>query len=78
LQGEIIGAGDVVLIAARMQILMTVFADNAVQTAIVSLNGECIDNLGISNSSEARPAGYTFTCAEIETYQVKHAAQKLK
>ena len=78
LQGEIIGAGDVVLIAARMQILMTVFAERAVQTANVSLNGESIANLGISNSSEAKPAGYTFTRAEIETYQVEHAVQKRK
>lgn len=68
LQGEIFGAGDIVLVASRMQVLMTVFTDNSVQTATVTLNGECIGNLGISHDSEARPADYLFTRAEIEAF----------
>lgn len=73
LQGTISGAGDVVLIAARMQILMTVFAEPAVQTATVTLNGESIGNLGISHSSEAQPADYQYTRAEIETFMAENA-----
>ncbi|RKZ09283.1 hypothetical protein DRQ25_06975 [Candidatus Fermentibacteria bacterium] len=68
LQGEIFGAGDIVLIASGMQVLMTVFTDNSVQTATVTLNGECIGNLGISHESEARPADYVYARAEIEAF----------
>ncbi len=56
------------LIAFRMQILMTVFADASVHTATVTLNGECIGNLGISHESEAMPANYAYTRAEIEAF----------
>ena len=72
LQGEYFGVGDVTLIAARMQILMTVFANPSVQTATVTLNGDTIGNMGISNSLEAKPAGYIFTRSEIETFQRDH------
>ncbi len=68
LRGEIFGAGDIVLIATRMQILMTVFADASVQTAAVTLNGECIGNLGTSHESEAMPANYAYTRAGIEAF----------
>jgi hypothetical protein len=68
LQGELFGAGDIVLIASRMQILLTVFADASVQTATVTLNGVCIGNLGISHDSETRPADYAYTRAEIEAF----------
>ena len=68
LQGEMFGAGDIVLIASGMQVLMTVFTDNSVQTATVTLNGECIGNLGISHESEARPADYVYARAEIEAF----------
>lgn len=68
LQGEIFGAGDIVLIAFRMQILMTIFADASVQTATITLNGECIGNLGISHESETRPADYVYARAEIEAF----------
>jgi hypothetical protein len=68
LQGEYYGVGDVTLIAARMQILMTLFANNSVQTATVTLNGDTIGNLGVSNSINARPANYVFTRAEIEAF----------
>ena len=68
LQGEIFGAGDIVLIASRMQILLTVFADASVNTAAVTLNGECIGNLGTSHESEAIPADYAYTRSEIEAF----------
>lgn len=68
LKGEYFGVGDVTLIAARMQILMTVFANNSVQTATVTLNGDTIGNLGVSISINAKPENYVFTRAEIEAF----------
>jgi len=68
IQGEIFGAGDIVLIAFRMQILMTIFADASVQTATITLNGECIGNLGISHDSEAIPVDYVYTREDIEAF----------
>ena len=73
LQGEYFGVGDVTLIAARMQILMTVFANTFVQTATVTLNGDTIGNIGVSNSMNAKPADYVFTRSEIETFMNEHA-----
>jgi hypothetical protein len=73
IQGEYFGVGDVTLMAAGMQILMTVFANPSVQTATVTLNGDTIGNLGISNSMNAKPANYVFTRAEIETFISQHA-----
>jgi hypothetical protein len=73
LQGEYFGVGDVTLIAARMQILMTLFANASVQTASVTLNGDTIGNMGVSNSLDARPADYVFTRDEIEKYINEHA-----
>lgn len=52
---------------------MTVFANPSVQTATVTLNGDTIGNLGISNSMNAKPADYVFTRAEIETFIKEHA-----
>ena len=75
LQGEIFGAGDIVLIASRMQVLLTVFTDNSVQTATVTLNGECIGNLGISHDSEAMASDYAYTRAEIEAFIVNNAQE---
>jgi len=72
LQGEYFGVGDVTLIAAKMQILMTVFANLEVQTARVTLNEDSIGNLGVSNSMYAYPEDYLFTRAEIEAYQSEH------
>lgn len=68
LEGEYFGVGDVTLVAARMQILMTLFANPAVQSAAVTFNGDTIGNLGISNSREALPADHVFTRAEIESF----------
>jgi hypothetical protein len=73
LEGEFFGAGDVVLIAARLQILLTVFTEASVQTATITLNGKNIANLGISHSSEVKPADYTYTRAEIETFMAENA-----
>lgn len=72
LQGEYFGVGDVTLIAASQQILLTVFANANVQTATIALNGDTIGNMGISISLNARPADYTFTRAEVEAYMVEH------
>jgi len=66
LQGEYFGVGDVTLIAARMQILMTIFANVSVKTAAVTLNG-------VSNSMDAKPADHIFTRYEIETFMKEHA-----
>ena len=68
LQGEIYGVGDVTLIAARMQILMTIFANPFVQSATVIFNGDTIGNWGVSNSINAKPADYVFTRAEVEAF----------
>ncbi len=68
LQGEIFGVGDVTLIAARMQILMTIFAHPAVRDARVTFNGDTIANWGISSSMEAKPADYIFNRMEIEAF----------
>jgi len=73
LDGEFFGAGDVILIAARMQILMTVFTDASVQSATVSINGKNIANLGISHLSEVKPDGFVYTRAEIETFMAENA-----
>ena len=73
LQGEYFGVGDVTMIAASMQILLTVFANADVQTATVTLNGDTVGNLGVSNSMHAKPADYVFTRTEIETYMIEHA-----
>ena len=73
LKGEYFGVGDVTLIAARMQILMTVFANASVQTATVTLNGDTIGNIGISHSINAKPADYVFTRPEIETFMNENA-----
>lgn len=71
--GEILGTGDVVLQAARMQILMTVFTSSSVQSALVMLNGESIANLGISHSSEAKPPDFVYTRADIEAFMRENA-----
>jgi hypothetical protein len=73
LNGDIRGAGDAVLVAARMQFLMTVFAEPSVQTTTITVNGQNIGNLGISHSSEAKPDDYAHTRAEIETFMAQNA-----
>jgi hypothetical protein len=76
LEGEYFGAGDIVLIAARAQILMTVFAEASVQTATITLNGKNIANLGISHGSQVKPADFTYTRADIETFMAENAYWK--
>ena len=73
LQGEYFGVGDITLIAAKMQILMSVFANASVHTATITLNGETIGNMGISNSINTKPADYVFTRAEVETFISEHS-----
>ena len=73
LQGEYFGVGDVTLIAASQQILLTVFANANVHTATVTLNGDTVGNMGVSNSMHAKSADYVFTRTEIEAYMNEHA-----
>ena len=73
LQGEFSATGDIVLIAARYQILLTVFAEQSVQTATITLNGENIANLGISHNSQAKPADYAYSREEIKTFMAENA-----
>ena len=73
LQGEYFGEREEVLSAASMQVLLTVFANPSVQTAAVTLNGDTIGNLGVSSSTNAEPADYVYTRAEMETYLKEHA-----
>jgi prepilin-type processing-associated H-X9-DG protein len=73
LQGEYFGVGDVTLIAARMQILLTVFTHPSVQTATITINGDTVGNLGVSHNANAKPDNYVFTREEIETYMDEHA-----
>ena len=61
LQGEYFAAGGGPLWTAGRQILMTVFANPSVRTASISVNGEAVTNMGISNSREALPADYVYT-----------------
>jgi hypothetical protein len=72
LQGKIFAAGDAVFVAIRMQYLMTVFAEASVQTAIITIGGENIANLGNSGPG-AEPADYTYTRADIEAFMTKNA-----
>ena len=73
LQGEYSAESDEVLSAASTQILLTVFVNPAVQTAAVTLIGDTIGNLGVSSSTNAKPADYVYTRAEMETYLKEHA-----
>jgi hypothetical protein len=74
LEGEVTAAGDIVLIAFRMQVLLTVFADISLTSATVILNGECIGNLGISSESEAKPVDFAYTPrADIEAFSAPEA-----
>ena len=68
LEGEYFGVGDVVLIAARYQILLTVFAEASVQTARITLNGKNIANLGVSHISQAKPDDYTYPRADVQDF----------
>ncbi len=72
LEGEYFGVAPIVLTAARMQILLTLFANTSVQTATVTLNGDTIANIDVSR--EGKPADYVYTRREIETYMAEHAS----
>jgi hypothetical protein len=53
--------------------LLTVFANPTVQTPAVTLNGDTICNLGVSSSTNAKPADYVYTRVEMEMYLQEHA-----
>ena len=61
LAGEYSAETDRALADAGLQILLTVFANPTVQTAVITLNGESIGNLGLSHGAPARPADYVYT-----------------
>lgn len=73
LVGGISAAGDAVLIAARYQVVLTVFAESAVQSATIKINGANIANLGISHSRQAQVEDYAYTRDEIETFLAENA-----
>lgn len=74
LNGEIWGVGGLVLYATSSQFLLTIFANPQVQTAVVTLNGENIRNLGISHISQAKEANYVFTREEIQIFLEENSA----
>jgi hypothetical protein len=76
LGGEYYAVAPVVLTAARAQILMTLFANAAVQSATVTINGDNIANISISHSMDAKPANYSYTRAEIETFMAENASDR--
>lgn len=73
LEGEYYAVAPVVLTAARAQILMTLFANAAVQSATVMINESNIANISISHSMDAKPDDYAYTRAEIEAYMAENA-----
>lgn len=73
LAGEYYAVAPVVLTAARAQILLTLFANAAVGSATVTINGDTIANIAISNSRDAKPADYAYTRAEIENFMAENA-----
>lgn len=76
LQGDVSVAGDIQLIAMRFQVLLTVFAEPRVQSALVTLNGKNIANLGVSNSAYADPEDYTYTRSEIDSFIADNTYRK--
>jgi len=68
LQGDYFAVGDIVLIAARWQIILTVFAESAVQSALITLNGKNIANLGVSHSRNAKPEDFTYTRSDVDAF----------
>jgi hypothetical protein len=75
LEGEYFATGDAVLIAARYQILLTVFGEPQVKNATIKINGRNIANLGISHEIEARPDGYTYSRREVEIFISEHSGK---
>ena len=76
LQGDVYAAGDIILIAIRMMVLLTVFSDTSIETAIVTLNGKNIVNLGVSFSGNAKPEDYIYTRDEINEFMAENAYTK--
>jgi hypothetical protein len=71
LQGEYFAAGDAQPCAASLQILMTVFANPAVQTAAITLNEHAIGGLCIFRAGDPpliQTVDDVYARAEIETY----------
>jgi hypothetical protein len=73
LNGDISAVGGLVLYATSSQFLLTIFANPQVETAIVTLNGDNIQNLGISHISQAKDANYVFTREEMQAFLADNA-----
>jgi hypothetical protein len=76
LEGEYFAAGDAQPCASSLQILLTVFANPAVQTAAVSLNGGPIGGLCVFRAGDPPvipTVDGVYTRAEIERYMEAHA-----
>lgn len=76
LEGDVSVAGDIQLIALRYQILLTIFAEPGVQSAMVTLNGKNIANLGSSFGPAAQAEETAYSRAEIETFMAENAYVK--
>jgi hypothetical protein len=63
--GDITAVGGAILSATGTQFILTVFLEPGVESAIITLNDETIGNLGISHSSQARPADTVYTRADV-------------
>ena len=75
LQGEYFAAGDAQPCAASLQILLTVFANPAVQTAAVTLNEHAIGGLCVFRAGDPpliQTVDDVYARAEIETYMKEH------
>lgn len=76
LQGEYFSAGDAQPCAASLQILMTLFANPAVQTAAVTLNEHAISDLCIFRAGDPpliQTVDDVYARAEIERYMKENA-----
>jgi hypothetical protein len=76
LQGEYFAAGDAQPCAASLQILMTVFANPAAQTAAITLNGSAIAGLCIFRAGDPpiiQMVDDVYTRAVIEKYMKENA-----
>ena len=63
LGGAIQAPGDIVLIAARQQMLLTVFEVPQVDSVLMTIGGRNIGNIGISHDSQAVPENHAVSRA---------------
>lgn len=61
LNGNISAVGGAILSLVPTQFLLTIFEDNHINQAIITLNGETIGNIVASQDSQLRPADFIYT-----------------